>query len=435
MPATAVLADPFDHVGEIEVHTASHVADGAVGRLLGDRRADAPSLVTHVLGLPGRDVARDQVAERRVDPLQVVVAVLLRDLARILVAVLGPLRHPDPSVVAERLRHQGQFGLGVTVHRNAGRVDLGVARVAEKGALAVRPPTGGHVAAHRVGRQEEDVAVAARGQHDGVAEVRLDLAGDHVARDDAARSTVDDDHLQHLVPGVHRHGPGRDLTLQRLVGADQQLLAGLAACVKGALHLHTAERAVVEQSAVVAGERDALRHALVDDPGAHLGQPVHVGLTGAVVAALDRVVEQPERRIVVVAVVLGRVDAALRRDRVRAPRAVLVTEVEHVVAGLTQGRRCGAAGQTGADDDHREFAAVGRVDQLGLELALGPLALDRPGRRLGVAQFGALHPRPGAHLGGDFFLLNRLRRHHLTNPKKTATGGAMNARNSRTAMA
>jgi hypothetical protein len=50
---------------------------------------------------------------------------------------------------------------------------------------------------------------------------------------------------------------------------------------------------------------------------ADLAEPVHVGLAGAEVAALDRVVEQPVDRVAVVAVVLGGVDAALRRDRVR----------------------------------------------------------------------------------------------------------------------
>ena len=149
--------------------------------------------------------------------------------------------------------------------RDAGRVDLRVAGVGHVGALAVRPPGRGDVAAHRVGGQEEDVAVAAGGEHDHVGEVGLDLAGDHVAHDDAAGPAVDDDQLEHLVAGVGLHGAGGDLALEGLVGADQQLLAGLAAGVEGAGDLHAAEGAVVEQAAVLAGERDALRDALVDD--------------------------------------------------------------------------------------------------------------------------------------------------------------------------
>ena len=124
---------------------------------------------------------------------------------------------------------------------------------------------GGDVAAHGVGGEEEDVAVAAAGEHDDVGEVGLELAGDHVAHDDAAGPAVDDDQLDHLVAGVGLHGAGGDLALEGLVGADQQLLAGLAAGVEGARDLHAAERAVVQQAAVLAGERDALGDALVDD--------------------------------------------------------------------------------------------------------------------------------------------------------------------------
>ena len=325
MASTALRPRRCDRVGEVEVDPEP-------------TGTDAAALVADVLRRPGRDVARHQVAEGRVDPLQVVVALLLGDLPGVALVLAG-LRHPDPAVVAERLAHQGQLRLVVAGDRDAGRVDLGVAGIAEQGALAMRPPGRGDVAAHRVGGQEEDVAVAAAGQHDRVGEVGLDLAGRHVAGDDAAGLAVDDDQLEHLVPGVHGHGAGGDLPLQGLVRADQQLLAGLAPRVERPGDLHAAERAVVEQAAVLAGERDALGDALVDDVRADLGQPVDVGLAGAEVAALDRVVEQPVRRVAVVAVVLGGVDAALRRDRVGPARTVLITEALHLVAGLAQCRR------------------------------------------------------------------------------------------------
>ena len=128
----------------------------------------------------------------------------------------------------------------------------------------------------------------------------------------------------------------------------------------------------------------ALGDALVDDVGADLGQPVDVGLAGAVVAALDGVVEEPVDGVAVLLVVLGRVDAALRGDRVGPARGVLVAEGLHVVAGLAERGRGGAAGQAGADDDHRQLAAVGRVDQPGLELARAPALVDRTAGRLGV---------------------------------------------------
>ena len=269
-------------------------------------------------------------------------------------------------------------------------MDLGVAGIGEVRALAMRAPGGGDVAAHRVGGEVEHVAVAAGREHHRVGEMGLDLTAHHVPDHHATGLAVDDDHFEHLVPGVHLDRAGGDLPLQGLVGADQQLLAGLAAGVERPRHLDAAEGPVVEQAAVLPGERHALGHALVDDLHADLGQPVDVGLPGAEVAALDRVVEQPVDRVAVVAVVLRGVDPALRGDRVRAARRILVAEGLHVVAGLAERRRGGGTGQPGADDDHRELASVGRIDQLGFESPLVPHLTDRdvPGR-LRVGDVGA----------------------------------------------
>ena len=251
-------------------------------------------------------------------------------------------------------------------------VDLREAGVAEVGALAVGAPNGGAVAAHRVGRQEEHVPVAAGGQDDRVRDVGAQLAGGHVARDDAPRLALVDDELDHLVARVLGDGARRDLALHGLVGADEELLAGLAPRVEGARDLDAAEGAVVQLAAVLAGEGDALGDALVDDVAADLGEAVHVVLAGAVVAALDRVVEEAVHRVVVVAVVLRGVDAALRGDGVRAAGGVLVEEHVDVVAHLAQGRGGGTAGQAGADDDDAQLAPVRGVDQGGLELAPRP---------------------------------------------------------------
>ena len=188
---------------------------------------------------------------------------------------------------------------------------------------------------------------------------------------------------------------------QRLIGAEQQLLAGLAARVEGARHLRAAERAVVEQAAVFARERHALRHALVDDVHAQLREPVDVGLARPVVAALDRVVEQPVDAVAVVLVVLGGVDAALRGNAVRPPRAVLDAEVQDVVAELAERRRRRRAGQAGADDDDRVLPLVGRVDQLHLELVPVPLLRDGPA---GTCASSFMHPASRtrcAHSGDD----------------------------------
>jgi hypothetical protein len=125
-----------------------------------------------------------------------------------------------------------------------------------------------------------------------------------------------------------------DLAFERLVGAQQQLLAGLAARVEGARNLRAAEGAVVEVAAVFARERHALRHALIDDVDADLRQAVDVGFAGAEIAALHGVVEEAVDAVAIVVIILGGVDAALRGDGVRAARRILEAEALDVVAQL-----------------------------------------------------------------------------------------------------
>ncbi len=276
----------------------------------------------------------------------------------------------------------------------------------------MRAPDGGGVGVHGVRRQVEDVAVTAGRQDDGVREVGGDLPGDQVAGHDAPGPAVDDDQVQHLGARVHLHVAGRDLPAERLVGAEEELLARLTAGVEGAGDLDAAEGTGVEQAAVLAGEGHALRDALVDDLDGDLCESVHVGLAGAEVAALDGVVEETVDGVAVVAVVLRRVDAALSGDGVRPARGVLVAELDDVVALFGQRGPGGAAREAGADDDHGVLAAVGRVDQPRLEAARVPALVDRSGGGLGV----------GDRLAGRVV---GVRGHgQLTTPVMTPTGTA-----------
>ena len=123
---------------------------------------------------------------------------------------------------------------------------------------------------------------------------------------------------------------------QGLVGAQQQLLAGLAPRVKRARHLRAAEGTIGQQPAIFAGEGNALRDALINYIDAQLGQTMDVGLTRAEVAALDGVVEKTVDAVAVVLVILGRVDAALGGDAVGAARTVLIAEGLDLVAQFGQ---------------------------------------------------------------------------------------------------
>src|SRR5690606_32271602 len=171
--------------------------------------------------------------------------------------------------------------------------------------------------------------------------------------------------------------------------------------IEGAGHLGAAEAAVVEEAAILAGERDALGGGLVDDVQRQLGEAVDVGLAGPVVAALDGVVEEAVDRVAVVVIVLGGVDTALGGDGVRTPRRVVEGEHLHLVAQLTEGSGRRGAGEAGADDDDLELPLVGGVDEPDRELVALPLVLQRTGRDLGVEDDA-----------------------HERNPKATAYGGS-----------
>src|SRR5690606_26785535 len=103
-----------------------------------------------------------------------------------------------------------------------------------------------------------------------------------------------------------------------------------------------------------------------------------------VVAPLDRVIEEPENAVAVVAIVLGGVDAPLRRHAVGTARAILITETGNLIAHLAQRCRCRRASQPGPHDDDVKAAAVGRVHQFQLKAGLVPLFFNRAGRHSGI---------------------------------------------------
>jgi hypothetical protein len=147
-----------------------------------------------------------------------------------------------------------------------------------------------------------------------------DGARDQVPGDDATGLAVDHDQVEHLGTRMHGNGTGVDLPFERLVGAEQQLLAGLAASIEGTRDLGAAKGSVGERAAVFTGEGNSLGYALIDDVDAHLGQAIDIGLARAEVSTLHRVVEEAEHAVSVVLVILGCVDAALGGDGVRAAR-------------------------------------------------------------------------------------------------------------------
>ena len=105
----------------------------------------------------------------------------------------------------------------------------------------MRAPGRGDVRVDGIGRQVVRRAVAACREHDGVAFIPLDRAGDKIAADDPARLAVGEHEIEHLAAREHPHSPFVHLPHQRLIGAEQELLAGLAPRVEGPRHLRTTE--------------------------------------------------------------------------------------------------------------------------------------------------------------------------------------------------
>ena len=196
--------------------------------------------------------------------------------------------------------------------------------------------------------------------------------------------SVHDDEVHHFVLSDEFDGTGADLFGERGVSAEEELLAGLAAGVERAGNLRAAEGTVGEEAAVFAGKGDALRDALVDDVDGDFGEAVDVGLAGAVVAALERVVEKAVNAVAVVLVVLGGIHATLRGDGVRAAGRVVKHDALHLVAELGERGGGGGTGETGTDDDDLVFTLVGGVDQLEVGFIGAPFVGERAGGDVGI---------------------------------------------------
>ena len=234
-----VVADHLIHVEEVAVAVADNVFAEALDGIFeveidGIAGSDTVAGVAALLGGAAGDIARAEVTESRVAALEIEVAVFVGDVGRFLLAgadsfgIFFLLRNPDAAVVAERFAHEGQLRLVFAVDGNTGRMDLCERQVGQICAAAEGLDGGRAVAAHGVCREEEGAAVTAGCQNNGVGGVALKFAGDEVTHDDTAGATVDDDEVEHLAAVERAHGAFLDLAVQRAVGTEKELLAGLA---------------------------------------------------------------------------------------------------------------------------------------------------------------------------------------------------------------
>src|SRR6266487_5401149 len=91
----------------------------------------------------------------------------------------------------------------MTGYGDAGRMNLGEARIAEEGTPFVSAIGRGDVAAARVGRKKKNIAVTPGRENYGVAREGLDFPCTKIAGDDALGMTVNQNKVEHL--GLRKH--------------------------------------------------------------------------------------------------------------------------------------------------------------------------------------------------------------------------------------
>jgi hypothetical protein len=172
-------------------------------------------------------------------------------------------------------------------------MNLGVTWVCHEGPAFVGTEGGHHITPHGVGGEIENVSVATSCQNDSVCGMSGDFTSGKIANNDALGVALDDDKVEHLSARMHGDTSAIDFLFERLVATNQELLASLASGIKCPLYLSSAERTVVEESAVFSGEGDTLCNALVDNLSRNLSKPVNVCFTRSEVATFDCVVKEP----------------------------------------------------------------------------------------------------------------------------------------------
>ena len=205
-----LFSKALDGIGEVEI-------DGIAC-------AHAIARIAALLGGTAGHVAWHQVAESGITAFQVVVAVFFRYVVGFQFAsadgfgIFLSFGHPNATVVAEALAHQRELALVVTVHRDAGRVNLHIARVGEGRALAMAHPRRAAVAVHSIGGKIIEITVTASTQHHRVGGIAFQVAGGEVTDDDASGAAINHDQVHHFAARVQFHCASGDFATQGTVG-------------------------------------------------------------------------------------------------------------------------------------------------------------------------------------------------------------------------
>ena len=234
-----VASQTFDGIAEVEEYGKARIVHTITG-------------IATFFGSTAGHITRHQVAEGRIATLQIVVALLFGnvfsfDLTALKTSgILYVFRHPDTTVITERLGHECQLGLVVPVYGNTSGMDLSHTWIGEESTFLVALPCGRAVRCHCIGRKEEGIAITARGNYHGMCSKAFDLTRHQIASQNTASTTVDKHHVEHLVASIKLHLTQTDLTGESRIGSKEQLLSRLTTSIESTRYLRSTERTVVQ---------------------------------------------------------------------------------------------------------------------------------------------------------------------------------------------
>ena len=125
----------------------------------------------------------------------------------------------------------------ITRYRDACRVNLCKAWICKTRTTAIRTESSGHITTNRISGQVVDIAIPSRAKQHRIRSPNLQFSSGKVTGNNTLGMSIDHNEVEHLLPHMHFHLSGGNLTTQRTVGTEEQLLASLPAGVKGTAYL------------------------------------------------------------------------------------------------------------------------------------------------------------------------------------------------------
>src|ERR1035437_1141464 len=100
----------------------------------------------------------------------------------------------------------------VASNRNAGRMNLCEARIAEECTFFMRLPDRSGIAAHGVGGEIKNISVTTGTKQNSMAEMPFEFSCNQIPGDNSSCFSVNKYHIQHFVARTHSNGSFSDLS-------------------------------------------------------------------------------------------------------------------------------------------------------------------------------------------------------------------------------